>query len=130
MKLINSLGFLFIGGLMYLLPVLVPALCTVDEFGYSVRGTWLHLMGLVQIGIGASYMLRKLGVEFGAWLERWPEMVAAAGATGQSSAMAPDLHPEPEGGLHAFPSRVPAEPMGEVIPVAFKPAWSEQQHAA
>ncbi|HEX2851648.1 MAG TPA: hypothetical protein VHO24_00315 [Opitutaceae bacterium] len=129
MKLINSLGFLFIGGLMYSLPQLAPGLCTMDEFGFSVRATWLHVMGLLQIGIGASAMLRKLGVEFGAWLESWPEMVAAAGATGQRL-MVPDLHPEPEGGLHAFPSRVPAEPMGELIPVEFKPAWAEQQHAA
>lgn len=125
MKLINSLGFLFIGGLMYSLPALAPGLCTVDEFGFSIRATWLHVMGLLQIGIGSSYLIRKLGVEFGAWLERWPEMVAAA------SAGAPDLHPEPQGGLHAFPSRTSPEPVGQVIPVDFKPVWSEQQqHAA
>jgi hypothetical protein len=129
MKLINSLGFLFIGGLMYSLPALAPGLCTVDEFGFSIRATWLHVMGLLQIGIGSSYMIRKLGVEFGAWLERWPEMVAAASAS--ASVEAPDLHPEPQGGLHAFPSRASGQPIGQVIPVEFKPVWSEQQqHAA
>lgn len=129
MKLINSLGFLFIGGLMYGLPELAPGLCTMDEFGFSVRATWLHVMGLLQIGIGGSYMIRKLGVEFGAWLERWPELVAAAAAGPLE--IAPDLHPEPQGGLHPFPHEVPIEPMGELIPVEFKPAWAEQhQHAA
>jgi hypothetical protein len=127
MKLINSLGFLFIGSLMYLLPQMAPGLCPVDGFGFSVRATWLHVMGLLQVGIGASYLMRKVGAEFAGWLERWPEMVAAA-AEG-TPAIVPELHPEPEGGLHSFPGLVPVPARADVIPVEFKPAWSEQTAA-
>ena len=122
MKLINSLGFLSIGSVLFLLPELAPSLCPTDMFGNSVRETWLHLMGLTQVVIGASFMMRKAGAELAGWLERWPELVAAHAA-------GPELDPVPQAGLPAL-ARESLEPVAEVIPVDFKPAWSEQHQAA
>jgi hypothetical protein len=122
MKLINSLGFLLIGSVMFFLPRLAPSLCPTDVYGFSIRATWLHIMGLVQCGIGASFLIRKAGAEFAGWLERWPELINAA-ATG------PELDPVPQAGLHAFPREMVSQPLAEVIPVDFKPAWSEQRAA-
>lgn len=124
MKLTNSLGFLSIGSAMFLLPTIAPSLCPEDMFGYSVRATWLHVMGLVQLAIGGSFMVRKAGAEFAGWLQRWPELVNPPIA-------APEFDPVPQAGIRAFPRRAVTEPLAEVIPVEFKPAWSEQQqHAA
>src|SRR5215216_2679180 len=75
MKLINSLGFLSIGSVMFLLPQLAPSLCPTDMFGDSIRETWLHVMGLTQVVIGGSFLVRKAGAEFAGWLERWPELL-------------------------------------------------------
>jgi hypothetical protein len=117
MKLTHSLGFLFLGLMMFKLPQFAPWLCPNDFFGNSVRATWLHLMGLTQMVIGASYLLRGVASQAATWLESWPEMIAAT-MTG--------TQPQPEGPL---PSVVQPQ-LAEVIPVDFKPAWSEQQHAA
>jgi hypothetical protein len=124
MKLTNSLGFLSIGSIMFLLPEWVPSLCPVDIDGFSVRSAWLHLMGLVQVGIGASFMLRKAGKEVAAWLERWPELVEAGQLT------APQTYPPepPATPAHAYP-RVTEQAktrIGEVIPVDFAPDWTEE----
>lgn len=121
MKLINSLGFLLIGGVMFFLPQIAPSWCPTDFYGNSVRATWLHLMGLVQVLIGASFMLRKAGAELAGWLERWPELL--------NTANTPELDPVPQGGLHSFPRPTASQPLAEVIPVDFKPAWSEQRVA-
>lgn len=128
MKPSHSLGFLFIGSLMYFLPQIAPGWCGEGAFGFNVRSAWLHLMGLLQVGIGASYLAPQAGAQFAAWLERWPAVATPALAA--TSPVAPDLHPQPESGLHAFPRRARSEPMGEVIPVNFQPAWSEQRRAA
>ena len=122
MKLINSLGFLSIGSVLFLLPELAPSLCPADMFGNSVRETWLHLMGVTQIAIGASFMVRKAGAEFAGWLERWPELITAQTA-------GPELDPLPQAGVPAL-ALESLEPVAEVIPVDFKPAWSEQRQAA
>lgn len=122
MKFTQSLGFLFIGCAMFLLPQIAPGVCPTDIFGNSVRATWLHLMGLTQVIIGASFMVRKAGAEFAGWLERWPELLNPA-------PVAPEIDPVPQAGLHAYQHTEMAKIMGEVIPVDFKPAWSEQ-HAA
>jgi hypothetical protein len=122
MKFINSLGFLFIGAVMFLLPQMAPGICPVDLFGNSVRSTWLHVMGLTQVVIGASFMVRKAGAELAGWLERWPELVNPVPA-------APEFDPVPQAGLHAYQHTEMALPMGELIPVDFKPAWSEQRAA-
>ena len=121
MKLINSLCFLIIGFIMALLPQVAPGLCPTDVFGNSVRASWLHLMGLTQIVIGASFLVRKAGAEMALWLERWPELI--------NPVAAPELDPVPQGGLLAFPRSQPVQQLGEVIPVDFKPAWSEQRAA-
>lgn len=122
MKLINSLGFLFIGSAMFLLPQIAPNLCPLDSHGLSARATWLHLMGFFQFGIGASFMVRKAGAELAAWLERWPELLIPV------ETLEPD--PIPQAAVRAFPRRAFVEPLAEVIPVDFKPAWSEQGRAA
>ncbi|MEO7413008.1 MAG: hypothetical protein ABIZ81_06605 [Opitutaceae bacterium] len=122
MKLFNSLGFLSIGSILFLLPELAPSLCPTDMFGNSVRETWLHVMGLTQVVIGASFLARKAGAEFAGWLERWPELISA-----QAAGM--DFDPVQQAGVPAL-VRVSAEPFGEVIPMDFKPGWSDQRRAA
>jgi hypothetical protein len=55
----NALTFLVIGVSMWLLPVVSP-----DSFrhvavdGSSTRALWLQVMGLVQLGLGATYLLK------------------------------------------------------------------------
>ena len=121
MKLINSLGFLFLGLIMAALPEWMPGLCPPDIFGNSVRATWLHLMGFTQVVIGATYLVRKAGAEMALWLERWPELLDAE--TG-----AP-IDPVPQGAIPVFSRKAAPVRMGEVIPVDFKPAWSDQRAA-
>jgi hypothetical protein len=122
MKFIHSLGFLFIGSVMFLLPQFVPGLCPPDMFGYSIRETWLHVMGLTQVVLGSSLLVRKAGAELAAWLERWPELLEA-----QPSA--PEFDPVPQAGSPVYAFRKNAPAVGEIIPVDFKPAWSGKQAA-
>src|SRR5262245_4623634 len=129
MKFSNSLGFLLIGSVMFLLPQWVPGLCPVDIDGFSVRSAWLHLMGLVQVGIGSSYRLRKAGKECALWLERWPELVEAG-----QLATAPQTYPPepPATPAHAYmlSATKSKQPLAEVIPVEFTPDWTEEPDAA
>ena len=122
MKRINSLGFLFVGSVMFLLPQLVPSLCPKDLFGHSIRETWLHVMGLTQMGIGSAFLVKRAGVEFASWLERWPELL-------QPQPSAPQFDPAPNAEAPAYAYRKVAQPVGELIPVDFKPSWSEEQAA-
>jgi hypothetical protein len=122
MKLTNSLGFLSIGSVMFFLPQVAPGLCPTDMFGNSIRETWLHVMGLTQVVIGGSFMVRKAGAEFAGWLERWPELL-------EVQPSAPEFDPVPQAGVPAYSFQKIAQPMGELIPVDFKPAWSEQRAA-
>lgn len=117
MKFIHSLGFLVIGLVMFKLPEFAPALCPRDEFGQSVRATWLHMMGITQLAIGLSFVVRGALGQVAVWLRRWPEEIAAAMA---------GTTPHPEGPI---PAVAPA-PLAQVIPVDFKPAWQEQRRAA
>lgn len=124
MKLTNSLGFLSIGSVMFLLPQWVSSLCPVDVDGFSVRSVWLHLMGLVQVGIGASYLLRKAGKEFAAWLERWPELVNAGQLVSpQTYPPEPPATPAP---AHPISTGEASRPLADVIPVEFGPDWAEE----
>lgn len=122
MKFIHSLGFLGLGFLMYKLPQLAPGLCPVDIFGNSVRATWLHLMGVIQIAIGGSYVMRGVASLAADWLQRWPEEIAAA--------MAMENTPTPQQPAPALPGAMPQPEIAQVIPGEFKPVWSEQQPAA
>jgi hypothetical protein len=124
MKLPHSLVFFAIGLVMFKLPQTAPWLCPHDFFGNSVRATWLHVMGLTQITIGAAYLLRRAGSLVGTWLERWPEMIAASMA---------EVAPQPEKPAPAIPLPAPVAEtsLADVIPIPeeFKPAWSEQRPA-
>ena len=123
MKLSSSLGFLSLGVLMFFLPRLAPSVSPTDFFGVSIRATWLHFMGLVQIAIGGSYLLRKAGSEMAAWLERWPELL--------STGAPPELDPEPQGALRPVAQPLPlARPLAPVIAVDFRPALVDQRRAA
>jgi hypothetical protein len=118
MKFPHSFGFLVIGLVMFKLPEFAPGLCPRDVFGQSVRATWLHVMGLVQLALGLSFVARGALAQAAVWLERWPEEIAAAmsGTT-----------PRPEDPVPA----VATVQLVEVVPADFnQPAWPEQQRAA
>lgn len=56
----NAVGFVALGLALWLLPSVAPAWfphSAVD--GSSTRALWLEVMGLVQLGLGASYLLNQ-----------------------------------------------------------------------
>ncbi len=56
----NAIGFVALGLAMWLLPSVAPAWfppAAVD--GSSTRALWLEVMGLVQLGCGASYVIHQ-----------------------------------------------------------------------
>ena len=126
MKLTHSLGFLLLGGVMALLPQLAPSLSAAEFYRGDTRAIWLHLMGLVQVGIGLGYILSKAAGDLAAWLERWPELVTAVTATERNSEA--EFPPVPGPTLGRNLGTVRRE--GELIPVSFRPSWSEQRRAA
>ena len=53
----NSIGFVLLGAVMTALPYVAPGLCPATGFdGTSTRAVWLEVMGLLQFGLGASYL--------------------------------------------------------------------------
>lgn len=60
MNFSNAVGFLFLGLVMLLAPMLVPALFAhVAIDGASTRALWTEFMGLVEFLIGAGYVVRQ-----------------------------------------------------------------------
>jgi hypothetical protein len=56
---LNAIMFALIGSVMELLPVIFPAWFPRDGGDLaSTRGLWLDIMGVVQIGLGAGYIVR------------------------------------------------------------------------
>jgi hypothetical protein len=122
MKLAHALGFFAIGYVMFKLPEFAPRLCPNDFYGNSVRASWLHVMGLTQLAIGAIYGLRRAASWAAGWLEKWPEMIAASMA---------ETAPQPQSPSPASPVvSMPRPGLADVIPVEFKPVWSDQRPAA
>lgn len=55
----NALGFLAFGAVMGLLPRLAPGWFPPNGFdGTSARAIWLEAMGVIQVGLGSSYLVK------------------------------------------------------------------------
>ena len=60
----NALGFLVLGLLMYVTPMMAQSLAVHPEVisDTSVRMIWLELMGWVIGGIGSSYLMKEAAI--------------------------------------------------------------------
>lgn len=66
----NSFGFVLLGAVMTLCPWLLPQGFPPTGFdGTSTRALWLEVMGAVQIGLGAGWLLQV-------WLSRLADNLA------------------------------------------------------
>ena len=78
MNFMRAVGFLMLGAVQWFLPHLAPAWCVANGVeGSSVRGLWLDLMGMVQIGIALGYFLRRTGSALARAMRYDPPLLAA-----------------------------------------------------